>query len=88
MRRRYPDWLAILPDPFTRLCRPVSDVMRPARIILENDECTIYGAVSIAWPLPDGQSLTIQKIGWPRNFADFRRNSAAYPVAGRIEYPR
>jgi hypothetical protein len=51
MRRRDLAWLAVFPDPFTRLGRPVSDDIGPTRVILENDEFPIsaYSACSTSW---------------------------------------
>jgi len=45
MRRRDLARLAVFPDPLTRLSRPVSDIVGPARIILEDDGVLIpwYG---------------------------------------------
>ena len=43
MRRRDLAWLAVFPDPFTRLGRPVSNVTGPTRFILENDDVPIFG---------------------------------------------
>src|SRR5438105_3472275 len=41
MRRRDLGWLAVLTDPFTRLSRPASDIIGPARIILKDDSCSV-----------------------------------------------
>jgi len=41
MRRRDLAWLAVFPDPFARLSRPMSDVIGPTRVILENDDFSI-----------------------------------------------
>ena len=63
MRRRDLAWLAVFPDPFTRLRRPASDDIGPTRVILENDEFPIsrcgldrvahakrgYSACSTSW---------------------------------------
>jgi len=43
MRRLDLARLAVFPDPFTRLSRPVSDIICPARIILQDD------GVAIPW---------------------------------------
>src|SRR5882757_7685098 len=43
MRGRDLAWPAVFPDPFTRLSRPVSDVIGPTRVILENDDVPVPG---------------------------------------------
>ena len=41
MRRRDLAWLIVFPNPFTRLSRPVNDVIGSIRIILKNDDFPI-----------------------------------------------